>query len=65
MSENSRALCGKSGLTHFSERIPGRLVKPTGLISQNNVCVGACVTASWQISFTNTPAAQQGSESAY
>lgn len=39
VSENSRALCGKSGLTHFSERIPGRLVKPTGLISQNNVCV--------------------------
>lgn len=67
VSENSRALCGKSGLTHFSERIPGRLVKPTGLISQNNVCVcvGACVTASWQISFTNTPAAQQGSASAY
>lgn len=67
VSENSRALCGRSGLTHFSERIPGRLVKPTGLISQNNVCVcvcvGACVTASCQISLTNTPAAQQGSAS--
>lgn len=43
VSENSRALCGKSGLTHFSERIPGRLVKPTGLISQNNVCVWVLV----------------------